>query len=100
MIFLLPIVSLLIGIGLAWILGVPPQSGNFGEYMGVACIAGLDTVCGGIRSGLEGKFTNEVFITGFISNIVIVFFLAWLGDRIGIDLYLAVALVMGSRILQ
>lgn len=98
MIFLLPLLGLLIGIGLAVLVGVGPQGGFAGQYIGVACLAGLDTICGGVRSGLEGKFTNEVFITGFISNVIISFFLAWLGDRIGLDLFLAVALVLGARI--
>jgi len=100
MIYLLPFIALVIGALLAVLLRVGPQEGLTGQYMAVACIAGLDTICGGVRSGLEGKFTNEVFVTGFISNIVLAFFLAWLGDRIGIDLFLVVALVFGARILQ
>ena len=69
-----------------------------GIVVAVACLAGLDTVCGGVRSGLEGKFHNDVFITGFISNVLIAFFISWLGDQIGITLFLAAALVLGSRI--
>lgn len=97
MILLLPIVALIVGllIGLNFI---GPVTGITGQYLAVACLAGLDTICGGIRSGLEGKFHNDVFITGFISNVVIAFFLAWLGDKIFIGLYLAVALVLGARI--
>lgn len=98
MIFLLPIVGLIIGALLAIYLGVGAQGGVAGQYLAVACLAGLDTICGGIRSGLEGKYTNEVFFTGFISNILISFGLAFLGDRIGLDLFLAVALVLGARI--
>ena len=67
-------------------------------YLAVGCLAGLDTVLGGVRSGLEGKFHTDVFLTGFVSNIVIAFFLAWLGDKIGVNLSLAVALVLGAMI--
>ncbi|MCB8933581.1 MAG: small basic family protein [Fimbriimonadaceae bacterium] len=77
---------------------VQPIGGVGAQYIAVACLAGLDTVCGGIRSGLEGKFHNDVFITGFISNVLIAFFISWLGDQIGINLFLAAALVLGSRI--
>src|SRR3954466_10033651 len=98
MIFFLPVVGLVLGIGLAKLLQVGPQGGIEGQYIAVACLAGLDTICGGIRSGLEGKYTNEVFISGFFSNIFISFLLAWLGDRIGIDLFLAVALILGARV--
>jgi small basic protein len=98
MIFLLPIVGLVVGAIAAFILKVGPQGGYTGQYLAVACLAGFDTICGGIRSGLEGKYTNEVFLTGFISNIAIAFGMAFLGDYIGLDLFLAVALVLGSRI--
>jgi len=57
-------------------------------------VAGLDTVLGGVRSGLEGEFHTDIFVTGFISNIIIAFFLAYLGDKIGVNLSLAVALVL------
>lgn len=93
-----PLIGLLVGAALAILLGVPPIMGVEGKYLAVACLAGFDTVCGGIRSGLEGKFHNDVFVTGFFSNVLIAFFLAWLGDKIYIDLYFAVALVLGARI--
>jgi small basic protein len=94
---LIPFIALVLGavIGSLWI---RPLDGISGQYLAVACLAGLDTVLGGARSGLEGKFTNQVFITGFISNIAIAFSLAWLGDKIFVDLFLAVALVLGARI--
>lgn len=97
MIFL-PVVALVIGIVLGAYLNRGVDTGGLSIYFGIACLAGLDTVCGGIRSGLEGKFRNDVFFTGFVSNVLIAFFLAWLGDRIGINLYVAVAFVLGARL--
>ncbi|CAN5357309.1 hypothetical protein BH11ARM1_BH11ARM1_17510 [soil metagenome] len=95
---LLPIFGLLIGLLLVLILKMGPLPGAYGQYLAVACLAGLDTVCGGIRGGLEAKFRTDVFVSGFISNVMIAFFLAWLGDQIFINLFLAVALVLGARI--
>ena len=94
---LLPFIALLVGalLGMAFI---GPIRGEMGLYNAIACLAGLDSICGGIRSGLEGKFSNDVFITGFITNVLIAFFLAWLGDKILLNLFLAVALVLGARI--
>lgn len=94
---LIPLVVLLIAVVVASQF-VQPEEGVYAQYIAVACLAGLDTVCGGVRSGLEGKFHNDVFITGFISNVLIAFFISWLGDQIGINLFLAAALVLGSRI--
>jgi small basic protein len=93
----LPVIALIIGVILAKFVvgGIQPIGA---QYLAVACLAGFDTICGGIRTGLEGKFQNDVFVTGFVSNTLIAFFLAWLGDQIGINLYLAAVLVLGSRI--
>jgi len=97
-VIVLPLVALALGVIIALMLQLGPVSGLAGFYVGLACLAGLDTVCGGVRSGVEGKFSTDVFLTGFVSNVVIAFFLAWLGDQIGINLFLAAVLVMGSRI--
>lgn len=95
---LIPVVALLLGVLLAKLIGLGPISGIVGKYIAVACVAGLDSLVGGIRSGLEGKYSSEIFVTGFLSNIVFAFFLAWLGDKIGMNLLLAAVLVMGTRI--
>jgi small basic protein len=95
---LLPIVAAIVGAAIALLLRVGPIGGISGQYLAVACIAGLDTVFGGVRSGLEGKFNPLVFLTGFFSNTLIAFFLAWLGDKIYVNLFFAVTLVLGARI--
>lgn len=67
-------------------------------YLSLATIAGLDTVFGGVRSGMEGKFNQAVFVSGFVVNSLLAAFLAWLGDTIGVDLYLAAVVTLGGRI--
>ena len=95
---ILPVVALVLGALLFFLFRIEPPKGIEAQYLAIACLAGLDSICGGVRSALEGKFTNAVFTTGFIANILIAFFLGWLGDKIYINLFLAVALVLGSRI--
>lgn len=95
---LIPIIAVAFGVLLAWMLNIGPVTNTAGIYLGVVCMAGLDSLCGGIRSGLEHKYSNEVFISGFITNVCIAFFLAWLGDRIGNNLVLVAILVFGMRI--
>lgn len=94
---LIPLAFLILGAIIALTLQVKVD-GITAQYLAVACLAGLDTVLGGIRSAYENKFQNDVFITGFLTNTVIAFAIAYLGDKIGIDLFLVVALVMGMRI--
>lgn len=95
---LIPIAALVLGFVVPFFFRLEPLTGIGGVYVAVACLAGLDSLCGGIRSGLEGKFHNDVFVTGFIGNVLIAFFLGWLGDQIGVDLYLVASIVMGWRI--
>ena len=96
MIFL-PIFALLIGILIGLRINLP-MTGIIGNYLAISCMAAMDAVCGGLRSALEKKFQTDIFISGFIANILIAFFLAWLGDRIGLDLLLAIAIILGGRI--
>ncbi|MCE9557954.1 MAG: small basic family protein, partial [Armatimonadetes bacterium] len=44
------------------------------------------------------RFQADVFVTGFISNVLLAFLLAWLGDKIGANLFLVGVLIFGQRI--
>lgn len=98
MMALVPFVALLLGAIMAFALKVPQLTGLEGQYLAVACLAGFDTILGGIRGGLEGRFDNSIFVSGFLANIVIALFLVFLGDKIYQPLYLVVAFVFGNRI--
>jgi small basic protein len=98
MMFVIPLLALLLGFFAAFF-GDVFIPNYWSPYLSLATIAGMDSVFGGIRSGLEGKFHTSVFISGFIANTLFAAFLAWLGDAIAVDLYLAAAVALGSRIL-
>ena len=71
---------------------------DYAPYLSVAALAGLDTVFGGVRAGIEGRFQNDIFASGFLLNTLLAASLAWLGDRIGVNLALVAVLVLGSRV--
>lgn len=79
-----------------------PVSGElasaYAPYLSVAALAGLDTLLGGIRAGIEGRFQDDIFISGFFLNTLLAAGLAYLGDKIGVDLFLAAVVVLGSRV--
>lgn len=95
---LFAIICLVFGILLGLLISSGGVTGDVGAYLAVACLAGLDTVFGGLRSNLEKRFDTAVLLTGFFSNIVIAFFLSWLGDRIGANIFLVCAFIFGQRI--
>ncbi|GAX91000.1 small basic family protein [Effusibacillus lacus] len=93
----IPIVGLALGIflGLMFNIDIPVQ---YSSYMSIAILAALDTVFGGIRSSLERHFESEVFITGFFSNMLMAALLAYIGNELGVDLYLAAVFAFGVRL--
>ncbi len=70
------------------------------KYMSIAVLAALDSVFGGIRGYMEDGFDNTIFISGFIVNTLLAAGLAYLGDRLGVELYLAAVVVFGVRLFQ
>ena len=95
----LPIVGLIIGLLIGTFVPVSMPM-HYAKYMSVALLASLDTVFGGLRAGLEGKFDNLVFMTGFFTNALLAAGLVYIGDRIGIDLYYVALLAFGIRVFQ
>ncbi|MHB9133786.1 MAG: DUF1290 domain-containing protein [Armatimonadota bacterium] len=68
--------------------------GTYAEYIGVAVVAGLDSVMGAIRSSIEGRFNDRVFFSGFFTNAAIAALLLYLlGDKLQIQ-YIALAIII------
>lgn len=96
---MLPIAGLVLGIVIGSLLpfNVPAE---YAKFMSVALLASLDSVFGGLRSALEEKFDNTIFITGFFTNALLAAGLVFIGERLGIDLYYVASLAFGLRIFQ
>ncbi len=95
---MLPILGMIIGliIGVFFIpVNIPQQ---YSIYMAVAILAALDSVFGGIASTLQGKFDMKIFISGFFGNALLAAGLAYIGDQLGLQLYLAAIFAFGNRI--
>ncbi|HSV72153.1 MAG TPA: small basic family protein [Chthonomonadales bacterium] len=99
----LPVAGIVSGLLAGWFLfgaiHVPPETASaYAPYLSLAALAGLDTLLGGIRAGIEGRFQDDVFITGFVLNTLLAAGLAFLGDKIGVDLFLAAVVALGTRV--
>ncbi len=75
-----------------------PQA--YAKFLSIAALAALDSVFGGIRAAMEDNFDNAIFISGLFSNALLAAGLAYAGDRLGIDLYLAAVVAFGVRLFQ
>jgi len=72
----------------------------YAPYVSISILAALDSVFGGIKALEEECFDINIFITGFFSNAFMAGLLAYFGDRLGIQLYLAAIFAFGVRIFQ
>ena len=68
------------------------------KYVSVAFLAGLDSVIGALRAGMEGKFRLGVFVSGFFTNLLLAASLTWMGDCLGVEIYQAAIITFGMRI--
>ncbi|HEV7199528.1 MAG TPA: small basic family protein [Candidatus Limnocylindria bacterium] len=95
----LPLVGLGLGILLGLLLNVS-VSPELARYTAVAILAGLDSILGAVRAELDGQYDNRVFLSGFVANTAVAVVLTFVGDRLGIDLYLVALIAFGLRIFQ
>lgn len=94
---MIAVIGLLIGVILGLLVDVTiPEA--FSAYMSVAILACLDSVFGAIRANLSKNFKSDIFISGFFGNAFLAALLAFIGDKLGIPIYLAAVIVFGGRI--
>ena len=89
------VAGLLIGALFPWT--IPAQ---WSLYVAAGLLAALDPALGGFRARVKGEFKLGVFLSGTIGNAAIAVFLTWLGQKLGLPLYLAAVLVFGTRMFQ
>lgn len=94
---MVPLLGLIAGlvIGIFLPFHIPSEYSN---YAAVAILAALDSVLGGLSASLEGKFDIRVFLSGFFTNSLLAALLAYIGDKLGIQIHLAAVFAFGNRI--
>ena len=95
MVFFAIILGCLLGI----IFGVnaPIIPYSYSGYLAIAIVAAIDSVFGGITSVLKKNFDLKIFVSGFFGNAILSILLAYLGQRLNVDIYLAAIIVFVGR---
>lgn len=83
-------------IGIAAPLTIPVE---FARYTAVGIIGILDSILGAAKADLQGQYQSSIFISGLLTNMALAIAITFIGDRIGIDLYLAVLVAFTIRML-
>ncbi len=94
---MIPILGLVAGILLGIFLpyNIPDA---YSMYVAVGILAALDSVFGGTVSVLQGRFDLKIFLSGFFGNAFLAVLLAFVGDQMGIPLYMAAIFAFGNRL--
>lgn len=70
---------------------------QFARYTAVGILGIFDSILGAAKSDLQQKYDPSIFISGLLLNMALAMGITYLGDRLGIDLYLAVIVVFILR---
>ncbi len=93
------VISILLGVIIGYFLPVSIPAG-YSIYAAVMLLAAVDAAAGGINARIRHQFRGSLFISGALGNGLIAVFITYLGERIGISLYLAAVVVFGTRLFQ
>lgn len=96
---LIPVIGAIAGVILALLFPVDIPV-NLVGYTAIAILAALDAIFGGLRAQFEGKFNFPKFLTSFCANAALAAGLTWLGDLLGIDIYIGAVAAFSIRLFK
>lgn len=88
----LPLLAIVVGFCAVYLFKVHIDV-KWTEYVGVAVVAGFDSIIGAIHSSIERRFSDRVFVTGFFTNAAVAAGLLYLGNYLKIQ-YVALAIMV------
>lgn len=92
---------IILGLALGLIIGgslqfnIPPE---YTRYTAVAIIGILDSLFGALKASIDNKYSTLVFVTGLCFNMIIAVLITYFGDKLSLDLYLAILVAFMIRI--
>lgn len=88
------LIGIVIGINVTYTIPI-----EYIKYTAVIIIGMLDSLFGAIKAETTREnYSQIIFLTGLAFNIIIAVGITMLGEKLGLDLYLAVTIVFISRI--
>lgn len=90
--------GLLIGILIGYTLKIDIPI-EYTKYTAVVIIGLIDSLIGAVRADItKDGYNTLIFLSGLFFNIILATGITYLGDRLGLDLYLAATVVFTYRI--
>ena len=93
------VIGTILGFAAGWFLPWQFPAGA-APYAAVGILMCLDSLLGGAKSYMQGKFRAGWFFSfsGLAGNILVGLLFTYMGDKLGLPLYLVPVLVSGARI--
>ena len=86
--------GIIIGLGVDYT--IPAE---YTKYTAVTLLGVLDALFGAIRAEItKDQYNVIIFLSGLFFNIILALVITYLGDKMGLDLYLAATVVLTFRI--
>ena len=94
---MIPLIGLILGllIGVILPLYIGPE---YSTYIVVGILAVVSSVFGAAAANLRGKFDMKLFLSGVLGNTALAMLLTFIGEKFGVQLYLAAVFAFGNRI--
>lgn len=92
---------IIVGLTLGLIIGgflrfnIPPE---YTRYTAVAIVGILDSLFGAVKATFEKKYNTAIFLSGLAFNMLVAVFITFVGDKLNLDLYLAILVAFMIRI--
>lgn len=74
---------------------IPPE---LARYTAVAIVGIMDSLFGAVRASIENKYDSTVFLTGLAFNMLVAVIITFIGDKLNLDLYMAILVAFTIRI--
>lgn len=71
---------------------------EYARYSAIAVLGILDSLLGATRADFQKKYDATIFVSGLIFNMALAIVITYLGDKLNLDLYLAVIIAFTLRI--
>ena len=71
---------------------------EYSTYIVVGVLSVMDSVFGAVCANLRKRFDMKLFLSGVLGNTALAILLAFIGDKFGVQLYLAPVFAFGTRI--
>lgn len=94
---MIPLLAIIVGLLIGLFVTVSLPSVAY-TYLALVILCTFDSLIGGVKARYARRYSNRIFLSGWIGNVAVAVLMNAAGDALGIDLALPVMILLGMRI--